>query len=57
MSHAIEPFVVVQNIGRYKKLLKVETRPDKRAAILQLLEQELAKAPEPIRRSETRQLR
>lgn len=52
MSNALERFVTTENIRRYKRLLKAETRPDRRAAIFELLERELAKLPEPRKRAE-----
>ncbi len=52
MTDAIESFVTAQNIGLYKALLKTEAHPDKRNILLQLLENELAKLPEPVKRAE-----
>jgi hypothetical protein len=52
MASAIEDFVTAQNITRYKLLLKTERQPGKRKIILQLLETELAKLPEALKRAE-----
>ena len=52
MPNAIETFVTTQNISIYKALLKKETHPDKRRILLRLLENELAKLPEAVKRVE-----
>lgn len=54
MSDSIESFVTAQNIGHFKTLLETETHPDKRGILLQLLANELAKFPEPVKRAEMR---
>ena len=52
MANSVDNFVIAQNIGLYKKLLKQETHPDKRRILLKLLENEFAKLPETARRAE-----
>lgn len=52
MANAVESFVTAQNISLFKTLLKKETDPDKRAILLQLLENEFVKLPEAVNRVE-----
>jgi hypothetical protein len=52
MPNATETFVTTQNISNYKALLEKETHPDKRRILLRLLENELAKLPEAVKRVE-----
>ena len=52
MANSIESFVTAQNIGLFRTLLKTETHPDKRRILLQLLENELVKLPEAVKRIE-----
>lgn len=52
MSNAIESFVTAENITLYKALLDKETHPDKRRVLLQLLEQEVEKLPEAVKRAQ-----
>lgn len=53
MGSLIEHFIAAQNINLYRSLLKTETQSGKRSILLQLLETELAKLPENLRRVET----
>ncbi len=53
MTDPIESFVTAQNISLYKTLLKTEAHPDRRSILLQLLANELARLPEPLKRAET----
>jgi hypothetical protein len=53
MASAIEDFIIAQNISLYRSLLKTEMQPAKRRILLQLLENELAKLPEALKRVET----
>ena len=53
MASAIEDFITAQNISLYRSLLKTETQPSKRRILLQLLEAELAKLPQGLKRVET----
>jgi hypothetical protein len=53
MATAIENFITAQNISLYRSLLKTERQPGKRRILLQLLENELAKLPEALKRIET----
>ncbi len=58
MSNAIESFVTSENITLYKTLLDKETHPGKRRVLLQLLEQEVQKLPEALKRAQmTRTIR
>ena len=52
MANALESFVTAQNISLFKTLLKKETDTAKRAILLQLLENELVKLPEAVKRVE-----
>jgi hypothetical protein len=52
MASAIESFITAQNISLYRSLLKTETHPGKRRILFQLLENELAKLPEALKRAE-----
>ncbi len=54
MTDPIEGFIVTQNIRHFTTLLKTETHPNKRNILLQLLANELAKLPEPVKRAELR---
>ena len=49
---ALATFVTAQNINLYKTRLATEVRPDQRKRLLELLVNELAKLPEPVRRVE-----
>jgi AraC-like DNA-binding protein len=52
MTNSIESFVVDQNIRLYKSRLETEAHPDKRRVLLQLLEKELDRLPEALKRAE-----
>lgn len=52
MASALEDFITAQNISLYRALLKTETQPSKRRILLQLLETELMKLPEALKRVE-----
>ena len=52
MASAIEDFITAQNISLYRSLLTTETQPGKRRILLQLLETELTKLPEALKRIE-----
>ena len=53
MANTIEDFIAAQNISLFKSLLKMETQPSKRRILFQLLETELAKLPQRLKRVET----
>jgi hypothetical protein len=52
MVDAIETYIATQNIARFKAQLREETHPDKRAILLRLLANEVAKHPEAVQRGE-----
>ncbi len=52
MSDALDTFVTAQNVHHFRTLLKTEAHPDRRSVLLDLLANELAKLPEPLRRAE-----
>jgi hypothetical protein len=52
MASALEDFITAQNISLYRSLLKTETQPGKRRILLELLETELRKLPEALKRVE-----
>lgn len=52
MPSALEDFITAQNISLYRSLLKTEAQPGKRRILLQLLETELTKLPEALKRVE-----
>ncbi len=45
-------FVTTQNVHHLRTLLKTEAHPDKRSILIELLANELAKLPEPVKRAE-----
>ena len=51
MASALEEFITAQNISLYRSLLKTETQPAKRRILLELLETELTKLPEALKRA------
>jgi hypothetical protein len=53
MAGALEDFITAQNISLYRSLLKTETQPGKRRILLQLLETELRKLPEALKRGKS----
>ena len=53
MASALEDFITAQNISLYRSLLKTETQPGKRRILHQLLEIELRKLPEALKRIES----
>jgi hypothetical protein len=53
MASALEDFITAQNISLYRSLLKTETQPGKRRILLQLLETELRKLPEALKRAKS----
>jgi hypothetical protein len=48
----MEDFITAQNISLYRSLLKTETQSGKRRILIQLLETELTKLPEALKRVE-----
>jgi hypothetical protein len=52
VAATLEDFITAQNISLYRSLLKTETQSGKRRILLQLLETELAKFPEALKRVE-----
>jgi len=52
MSDVTENFIITQNIAHYKKLLQREANLDKRTTLIQLLENEIGKLPDPVKRAE-----
>ncbi len=52
MSDVTENFIITQNIAHYKKLLQKEAHLDKRTTLIQLLENEIGKLPDPVKRAE-----
>jgi hypothetical protein len=50
MASALEDFITAQNISLYRSLLKTEMQPGKRRILLELLETELTKLPEALKR-------
>ena len=49
---AMKTYIATQNIARFKAQLRAETHPDKRAILLRLLANEVAKHPEAVARAE-----
>lgn len=52
MTDPIESFITAQNISLYRTLLSTEGHPDKRRILLELLANEVAKLPGPVKRAE-----
>ncbi len=52
MSFTLDSFIATQNVDLYKRQLTTEAHPDKRRILLQLLANEIAKLPEPVKRAE-----
>ncbi len=52
MGDVTKNFIITQNIAHYRKLLQKEAHPDKRTTLIQLLQNEIGKLPDPVKRAE-----